>query len=233
MVKVWRGQMARLVVRHPQMAWGIRQRASGGARWSRSLSDMETRGGDGRLVTDQPPAQADQDRGPRRAPRPRHHLPTCRGSSHGPDGARYPRRDPPIASATAVRAAAILTKTDRKRHDKTVRRAENRRCRARITWVRSLSRPTPGVSATADTARGEEHLFSGQVQATFPSSRRSLGECSLRLCAALTIATPAKRGCRLPHPAAQGLASSVPVICAAVSRIGVVPRDHPNLIHLD
>jgi len=41
-------------------------------------------------------------------------------------------------------------------------------------------RPTPGVPATADTARGEKHLFSGKIQAILPSSGRSLGECRLR-----------------------------------------------------
>ena len=42
----------------------------------------------GGLVLDQPSAQADQDRRPRRAPRPRHHLPACRGRRVGADGPR-------------------------------------------------------------------------------------------------------------------------------------------------
>jgi hypothetical protein len=66
--------------------------------------------GDGRLVADQPATQADQDRGTRRAPRPRHHLPVGRGGRHRPDGARHPRRHPPIASATVMRMTAIHAK---------------------------------------------------------------------------------------------------------------------------
>ena len=65
--------------------------------------------GHGRLVADQPAIEADQDRRPRRAPRPRHQFPAGRGGRHRPDGARHPCRDPPPSSATAMRVTAIPT----------------------------------------------------------------------------------------------------------------------------
>jgi len=121
--------------------------------------------------------QIDQDRSPRRAPRPRHHLPVGRGGRNRPDGARHPRSHPPIASATAMRVTAIQTQTERKPQDRSVRHAEERRRRARMLRVRSLIRPTSGVCGTADTARGEKRLFIWHNQEIFPSSGRPLGEC--------------------------------------------------------
>ena len=56
-----------------------------------------------------PPAQADQDGGPRRASRPCHHLPTCRGGGHRPHDQGYPDCDPPPSSATVICVTAILT----------------------------------------------------------------------------------------------------------------------------
>ncbi len=64
--------------------------------------------GDGGLVVDEPTIEADQDRGPRRAPRSRHHLSTGRGGRHRPDGARHPWRHPPPSSATGMCVTAIL-----------------------------------------------------------------------------------------------------------------------------
>jgi hypothetical protein len=79
----------------------------------------------GRLVVDQPATEADQDRGACRPPCPRHHLPTGRGGRHRPDGVRHPCCHPPIESATAMRVTAILTQTERRRHDRSTRCAEN------------------------------------------------------------------------------------------------------------
>lgn len=76
-----------------------------------------------------------------------------------------------------MRVTAIQTQSERKRLDRSVCRAEKPRRRARMMRLRGLTRPTPGVSATTVTARGEKHLFRGQIQATLLSGRRPLGEC--------------------------------------------------------
>jgi hypothetical protein len=137
-------------------------------------------GSDGRLVADQPATQADQDRSPRRATRPRHHFPAGRGRGDRSDGPDHPCCDPPIESATAMRVTAIRTQTEGKPQDRFVRHAEERRCRARMPQVRGPIRPVPGVCATADTAQGEKRLILGQRQATLQSDVRPLGECRIR-----------------------------------------------------
>ena len=78
-----------------------------------------------------------------------------------------------------MRVTAIQTQSERKRQDRSVRCAEKRRCRAGMPRGRGLIRPHSSVPATADAARGEKHLFDGQVQASFLASRRPLGECRL------------------------------------------------------
>ena len=129
------------------------------------------------MVPDQPATQTDQDWCPRHPSRPRNYLPTGRGGRHRPDGARHPRRHPPIASATAMRVTAIWAKTQRKRLDRSVRRAEEQGRRASTARIRGGFRPNPGVFATADTARGEKRLIVGQRLATVQSDGRPLGEC--------------------------------------------------------
>ena len=59
--------------------------------------------------------EADQDRHPRRPPRPCHHLSTGRGGRDWPDGARHPCRHPPPSSASVMRMAAIHVETEQKR----------------------------------------------------------------------------------------------------------------------
>jgi len=54
------------------------------------------------------PTEADQDWCPCRGPRPRHHRSAGRVGSHRPHGQGDPCRDPPIASASAMRVTAIL-----------------------------------------------------------------------------------------------------------------------------
>ena len=88
-----------------------------------------------------PPAQADQDGGPRRASRPRHHLPACRSRGHRPDGPRDPNCDPPPSSAAVVRVTAIQNQTERKRQDRSASRAEERRCWARMMRLRGPIHP--------------------------------------------------------------------------------------------
>jgi len=83
--------------------------------------------GHGRLVPHQPAAEADQDRRPRRAPRPRDYLPVGRGGRHRPDGKRHPRRDPPPSSATAIRMTAIHAQTERKQQHRSACCAEKHR----------------------------------------------------------------------------------------------------------
>ncbi len=46
-----------------------------------------------------------------------------------------------------------------------------------MTRVDSRLRPTPGISVTADTARGENHLICRQIRLSVRSSGRPLGEC--------------------------------------------------------
>ena len=132
--------------------------------------------GDGGLVADQPATEADQDRGACRPSRPRHHLPAGRGGRHRPDGARHPRRDSSIASATAMCVTAIDAQTERNRQDRSARRAEKHRPWAKTQRLPGPIHPVPAVCATADTAQGEKHSFSGLIQATLPSSGWPLGE---------------------------------------------------------
>jgi hypothetical protein len=133
--------------------------------------------GNGPMVADQPATQTDQDWCPRHPSRPRNYLPTGRGGRHRPDGARHPRRHPPIASATAMRVTAIWAKTQQKRLDRSAHRAEKRRCRARMLRVHSMIRRAPGVRATTDTAQGEKCLFNRQNQAILTTHGSPLGEC--------------------------------------------------------
>jgi len=103
------------------------------------------------------------------------------GGRHRPNGPCHPCRRSPIASATAMRATAIPPQTQRKRQDRSVRRAEKRGCRARMTPVCGLTRSTPGVSATATTTQGQKRLICWPRQAILPSSGRPLGECRVNL----------------------------------------------------
>ena len=76
-----------------------------------------------------------------------------------------------------MRMTAIRTQTERKRQDRFVRRAENRRYRARTRRVQGPIHPAASVCATADTAQGEKRLFNWQNQAIFTTDGRPLGEC--------------------------------------------------------
>ena len=105
----------------------------------------------------------------------------CHGLSgrHCSDCARHPRRDPPIASANAMRMTAIHAQTERKRQDRSVRCAEKHRRRAKTRRLRCLIRPVSAACATEDTGWGEKCLSSGQNQTLFTSASMPLGECRL------------------------------------------------------
>ena len=186
--------------------------------------------GDGRLVANQPAVQADQDRGARRAPRLRHHLPGGRGRRHRSDGPRHPRRYPPIASATAMRMIAIHAQTERKRLDRSVRCAEKRRRQASTLRIRGPIHPVPAVCATADAGRGEKRLSRGRLQAILTSVGRPLGECRLNSCTNHVTLPPSK-------PALGGHMGDPPGIaqerglkpCVALSVFGTLqPRIWPR-----
>jgi hypothetical protein len=135
--------------------------------------------GGGGLVFDQPATEADQDRRPRCAPRPRHHLPTGRGGRHRPDGARHPRSHPPIANASAMRMTAIHAQLERERQDRSVRCAEKHHRRARTQRLGGLIGPVPAARHTAGVAQGGKCLSNGRIQAIFASDRMPLGEFRL------------------------------------------------------
>ena len=99
--------------------------------------------GHGRLVFDQLAADADQDRRPCGAPRPRHHRPTRRGRGDWPNGPGHPCRHPPIASAAAMRVTAKLANTERKRQDRSVLRATKRGHMTKVTRVHGRLRTHP------------------------------------------------------------------------------------------
>jgi hypothetical protein len=78
-----------------------------------------------------------------------------------------------------MRSTAILTQTEQKRLERSVRQAEKRGRRAWMARIRGLIRPTQGVSTTADTAMGKK-LLNGQNHATLLSDGRPLGEYLLK-----------------------------------------------------
>jgi hypothetical protein len=78
-----------------------------------------------------------------------------------------------------MRVTAIHDQTERKRLDRSVRRAEKRCRRARAQRLRGPIRPVPAVGSTTDTAQGEKRLFNSQNQANIMSEAWLLGECRL------------------------------------------------------
>jgi len=110
--------------------------------------------GHGRMVADQPAAQANQDGGSRRASRPCCYLLVGRGCHHRCHGQGHPRRNPPITCAAVMCVTTILTETERKRQDRSAHRAEERRRRARMMQVCGLTCSHSGVLAHLSAARG-------------------------------------------------------------------------------
>jgi len=87
----------------------------------------------------------------------------------GTDGARYPCRHPPIASATAMRVTAIRTQLQRKRQDRSVRRAEKLRCRAGLLRLPDLTRNSE--------RSGDRRRRLGRKE---PDKRAKLGELAVK-----------------------------------------------------
>jgi len=104
-----------------------------------------------------------KDGGPRRASRPRHHLPACRGGGHRPHGQGHPHCDPPPSSTSVMCVTAILTETERKRQDSSVHRAEERRCWARMMRVCGPTCPHSNVLAHANAAQGPKRLIGKRI----------------------------------------------------------------------
>jgi hypothetical protein len=90
-----------------------------------------------------------------------------------------------------MRVTAIHDQTERKRLDRSVRRAEKRCRRARAQRLRGPIRPVPAVGSTTDTAQGEKRLFNWQNQANIMSDAWLLGECRLET----FIPYPTQSGC--------------------------------------
>lgn len=115
-----------------------------------------------------------------RPPGPRHHLPDGRGGLHRPDGARRPRRHPPITSASVTRMTIIDAQTERTRLDRSARCAEKRRGRARTRRLRGLVRPVPGACTTEDAGRGENPSPAGRFTRSSCQTACRLGNVGSR-----------------------------------------------------
>lgn len=108
----------------------------------------------------------------------------CHGLSgrHCTDCARHPCCDPPITGATVMRVTAMLTQTERKRQDRSACHAEKRRLRARTRWLHRRIRTVPTACATAEAARGEKCLLSGQIPAKLRQTAVHLGNVGYHAC---------------------------------------------------
>jgi hypothetical protein len=80
-----------------------------------AAKDTDLQSPHGRLVTDKPTTEADQDRCSRRPSCPRDHLPFGRGGPHRRDGTRHPLCHPLLASTTDMCMTAINAQTEGKR----------------------------------------------------------------------------------------------------------------------
>jgi hypothetical protein len=96
------------------------------------------------------------ERGGRNVVNPRSGL--CRGSRHRPDGPRYPRRHPPIATATVMRMTTIRAQTERNRLSRSARCAEKRGWRASRASLRASIRLIRILSHPRTPLRGETCL---------------------------------------------------------------------------
>jgi hypothetical protein len=74
---------------------------------------------------------------------------------------------------------AILKETERKRQDRSVHCAEERRRWARVMGGRGPTCPHSGVLAHLDAAKGTKHLIGRQNRANFPDNGTPLGEWRL------------------------------------------------------
>lgn len=134
---------------------------------------------DGRLVSHQLAAEADQDRGARRPQRPGDHLPILRGGRHRSDGARHSRRHSPIAGATVMRATMIQVRTEQERQDRSARCAEKHGRYRRIRPIHGLIRPNRPPRTGAAAIRSTVRLTRGPGQPIQPLTGRPHGESRL------------------------------------------------------
>ena len=77
-----------------------------------------------------------------------------------------------------MRLTAILTQTEQKRLERSVRQAEKRGRRAWMARIRGLIRPTQGVSTTADTAMGKnmgKNCLTGRIMRLYCQTVGHLG----------------------------------------------------------
>ena len=109
------------------------------------------------------------------------------------DGARHPCRDPTLASAAVMRVTATQTQTERKRQDRSVRRAKKQGRQARMMRSRGLIRPTPGVSATA-TPLGRKTLAQRVDYGNFAIKRHATWGMSVDQARTASAAGPSVAG---------------------------------------
>ncbi|WP_213685311.1 hypothetical protein [Roseicyclus sp.] len=78
-----------------------------------------------------------------------------------------------------MRMTAIQAQTERKRQDRSARRAEKHHRRARTRRFRGLIRTVSAACAAIDAAQGEKRLSGGRIQAIVMTEGNPLGECRL------------------------------------------------------
>ena len=132
--------------------------------------------GHGKPVADQPSAQAHQDLCPRRAPRPHHHLPAGRGRRHWPNGARHPRYDPPPSIPADICMTLKLSRCERIRQGRSVRRAEKRDPQGSVTYHARRIVPEGGVPVYPGIVRGRKRWADASGLATFAPTGAARGE---------------------------------------------------------
>jgi len=149
------------------------------ATWPPCLTLHRATRGHGRLVSDEPAIEVDQDGCSRGTSRPRHHFHAGRGRGHRRDCPRHPRRHPPNASVAVMCMALKPHETARKRQDRSVTRAGKRCLPTKVRRVRSLICRHSGVLAHVDAAPGAKHLNNWQKQAILTHNHTPHWECRL------------------------------------------------------
>jgi len=121
-----------------------------------------------------------EDRRPRRAPCPCHHLPAGRGRGYRPDGARHTCCHPPSSGTSVMRVTEIQAEPEQKRQDRSARHAEIQVPRARTPRQRGPINPHSVALTIAAGLGSTKHLIRRQKQANSASSGMPLGGCRIR-----------------------------------------------------